>query len=88
MAEYRRALEVEAAARGEAFQRNLPGEICRCLQGTLPRVRQAIEESDCQQFANEREAIAAILCSDPTRPRNDPQRPEPSTTKQATPYAA
>ena len=58
--EHRQMLEAEAAARGEAFQRNLPGEICRCLQGTLPHVRRALEQSDLQRFADEREAIAAI----------------------------
>jgi hypothetical protein len=52
--------EAQATAREEAFERNLPGERCRCLQGTIAVVRTAIEQSGLQGFAEEREAIASI----------------------------
>ena len=52
--------EAQAVARRDAFIRNLPGEVCRCLQGTLPHVRRALEQSDLERFADEREDIAAI----------------------------
>ena len=58
--EYSQTLEAQAVARRDAFIRNLPGEVCRCLQGTLPDVRRALEQSDLERFADEREAIAAI----------------------------
>lgn len=58
--EYQERINAEEQARLDTFLENLPAERCICLQGTLQRVRQAIEESDLDQFRRARETIAEI----------------------------
>ena len=52
--EYQERINAEEQARLDTFLENLPAERCICLQGTLQRVRQAIEESDLDQFRRAR----------------------------------
>ena len=49
---------LQAQARREAWERNVPGEHCRCLQGTIANVRSAIDEIDPAGFDEERARIA------------------------------
>ena len=58
--EYQDRINAEAQARLETFLENLPAERCICLQGTLPGVRQAIEEFDLDRFRRARDTIAEM----------------------------